>query len=245
MKRAVSIIQKMTVTLIIFFVPPGIFHYLNWQWSPDTLNGFSKYLFWITETAGKPGFIVTSVVLFLLFYLLSKVYSASHFIRLGLILALTLCVGQGIKSIVKNYSEQSRPYILWLEKKIGTSNTLFYSVNKNVQEALIYSVSQGNRAIPIWLAEYWQKETDYSFPSGHTIFATTWVFLAIIFICFYQHYLFFISIISWALLVESSRLLLGMHHSVDIFAGIIIGYFVSLGVYFCTKKWHIVKCSNS
>lgn len=240
-----SIIQKMTVTLIIFFVPPGIFHCLNWQWLPNTLSRFSKYLFWITETAGKPWFIVTSVVLFLLFCLILKVYNVSYFIRLGVILALTLCVGQGIKSIVKNYSEQPRPYILWLEKTTGTSNTIFYSINKKAQQTLIYSVSKGNKAIPIWLADYWQKETDFSFPSGHTIFAVTWVFLAIIFICFYQHYLLFIIIVSWALLVEISRLLLGMHHPVDIFSGIIIAYFVSLGVYFCTKKWHIVKCLDS
>lgn len=245
MKRVVSIIQKMTVASIIFFVPPGIFHCLNWQWSPNTLNGFSKYLFWITETAGKPWFIVTSVVLFLLFCLILKVHNVSYFIRLGVILALTLCIGQGIKLIVKNCSEQPRPYILWLEKTTGTPNRHFYSVNKNVQGELIYSVSQENKAIPIWLADYWQKETDYSFPSGHTIFATMWFFLAIIFICFYQHYLVFISIISWALLVEISRLLLGMHHPIDIFAGIIIAYLLSLGAYFCTKKWHIVKCLDS
>ena len=32
---------------------------------------------------------------------------------------------------------------------------------------------------PAWLVHHYENETGYSFPSGHTIFAATWLMLAV------------------------------------------------------------------
>ncbi len=78
--------------------------------------------------------------------------------------------------------------------------------------------------LPHWIINYWKKNDNYSFPSGHTIFISYWFFLLkkkliktkLLNIIF--NFLFFLIIIS--------RILLYLHKSEDIIFSILINYFI-------------------
>lgn len=235
----------MTFVLIIFFVPAGVAMLSNWQWGPQLLNSFSEYFYWITETAGGPWSTVTSIIFFFIFCIALRIHSLGTMLRLGLILAAALFVGQAVKSKLKKTSEQPRPYVVWMENSANFDATDFYSLTKKERKRVIQKVADKTSAIPTWLARHWQTETNYSFPSGHTLFATTWAFLTVLLVGFRRHGLLITILIGWALLVEISRLLLGLHYPIDLIGSILISYVISLSVYFCIKPCHIVKLENS
>lgn len=234
-------IKKMTGLCFLLLLPAMVAFILNWHWSPIYLNSFSWYWVALTETAGNPIAMITSVVFFLIFVLILKINTWSLLWRLAVIVGLALLLGQGIKSIVKNYSVEPRPYVLWMEEVGAVNHTTFYSAEENMRQSFIASTARTFHIPPKEVLRHWQQEINYSFPSGHTLFAATWAFLAIIFLRFCIHYIVITVMIGWTLIIEISRLVLGMHHPGDIAASVIIAYFICLGVYFCAKRWHIVE----
>ena len=74
----------------------------------------------------------------------------------------------------------------------------------------------------------------FSFPSGHTAEAFAMAFGAIL---IFQNKLWAIPIILWALLVAYSRMALGVHYPIDVFAAIVIALVISVLIKHLTKKW--------
>jgi phosphatidylglycerophosphatase B len=232
------VIKKTIAILAIFLVVPLVIIAINWHWQPTSLNNTSKYLFLVTETASFPWAIITSAILFLLFYLLLP--NKTKIILLWLLLVSAILSGQIIKSLLKSQTTESRPYVLWMADEFNITDQQFYSLTDSEKKELIYQLLNNSTTIPSWLSKHWQHETGYSFPSGHTLFAVTWAFLALMLLKFKQHYIIITSTIIWSILIEISRLLLGMHRPIDLITSILIAWIISLICYFYAKKWHIV-----
>ncbi|OTQ54825.1 hypothetical protein B6D21_09435 [Gilliamella apis] len=205
-----------------------------------SINNISKYLFWVTETASFPWAIITSGLFFLLFYLKLVNKNKKTLLLLWLVLVSAMLGGQVVKSIIKQQTAESRPYVIWLDKEFNLDEKQFYSQTRAERKANIEKLLANSTIIPTWLSNHWQSETGYAFPSGHTLFAATWALLAIMLLSFKRHF-FIVSIITiWSLLIETSRLLLGMHSAYDLILGILLAWLISLICCFYVKKWHIV-----
>lgn len=236
-----SLIKKMTALCILLIALPCVALISSWHWSPRDLMPFGRYWVLITETAGNPWSACTAVLFFILFIFRLKYTQPAILVRFAFITVLALVVGQSIKYITKNYTKEPRPYALWLDTTPATQHKHFYAVDTKERQEFIANAAKSDPNLPAPVAAHWQRETNYSFPSGHALFAATWVFLAIIFLRSCMHYLLITVIIIWSLLIEISRLILGMHHPGDIIISVLAAYFICFGVYFCAKKWHIVK----
>ncbi len=234
------IIKKTIATLAIFLVIPLVIIAINWHWQPESLNNTSKFFFVITETASFPWAIITSFVLFILFCLLLNIKTTKKIVLIGILLVGAILTGQMIKAVIKSQTAESRPYVLWMNKQYQLSDDKFYSLAKLEKKQLIDQLLTNSNMIPTWLREHWQNETGYSFPSGHTLFAVTWAFLAVTLLGFKRHYIVVYMLIIWALLIEISRLCLGMHSPVDLLCGVLVAWIISLICYFYAQKYHIV-----
>ncbi|MCO6539999.1 MAG: phosphatase PAP2 family protein [Gilliamella sp.] len=234
------VIKKTIVLLAIFLAVPFTIIAINWHWQPATLNNTSKCLFLITETASFPWGIITSTILFIVFCLLLPQKTKKRIILLWLLLVSAILSGQIIKSFLKSQTAESRPYVLWMAQEYNISDQQFYSKSRSERKEIIHQLFNNSSTIPSWLSSHWQNETGYAFPSGHTLLAVTWALLALILLKFRQHYVIVSSIIIWSILIELSRLLLGMHSPIDLITSILIAWIISLICYFYARKWHIV-----
>lgn len=234
------IIKKTIATLAIFLVIPLVIIAINWHWQPESLNNTSKFFFVITETASFPWAIITSFVLFILFCLLLNIKTTKKIVLIGILLVGAILTGQMIKAVIKSQTAESRPYVLWMNKQYQLSDDKFYSLAKSEKKQLIDQLLTNSNMIPTWLRQHWQNETGYSFPSGHTLFAITWAFLAVTLLGFKRHSIVVYMLIIWALLIEISRLCLGMHSPVDLLCGVLVAWIISLICYFYAQKYHIV-----
>lgn len=234
------IIKKTIATLAIFLVIPLVIIAINWHWQPESLNNTSKFFFVITETASFPWAIITSFVLFILFCLLLNIKTTKKIVLIGILLVGAILTGQMIKAVIKSQTAESRPYVLWMNKQYQLSDDKFYSLAKSEKKQLIDQLLTNSNMIPTWLRQHWQNETGYSFPSGHTLFAVTWAFLAVTLLGFKRHSIVVYMLIIWALLIEISRLCLGMHSPVDLLCGVLVAWIISLICYFYAQKYHIV-----
>ena len=85
-------------------------------------------------------------------------------------------------------------------------------------------------------------EVGYSFPSGHTIFAASWLMLTVGFMQLMGNkssraklLVGFMSL--WAILMLVSRLRFGMHYPIDLLISIMIAWLIHLGIFqFLAKK---------
>lgn len=235
------IIKKTFFVLVLFIIAPIIVMTTNWQWQPESLNAVSHYLFWLTETAGVPWALLTCLFFTLLFALLLKVRSKIQIVKLILILVIAMVVGQLVKSAIKTYTAESRPFVLWIEAEYSIQDEYFYSLPRSERKEIIKEYIYQSPKIPHWLYKHWCNETGYTFPSGHTLFAATWAFLALMLLNFKRHYFVISIIIAWVILIEISRLDLGMHRPIDLIVGAIIAWPVALLSYYLARRWQIIK----
>ena len=234
------VIKKTIAVLVLFLIIPLSVTAVNWQWQPSSINNTSKYFFWLTETASFPWAIITSGLMFLLFCLLLANKTKKTISILLLIFISAMLGGQIIKGLIKQQTAESRPYVLWLAKEYQFSDKQFYSQTRAERKANIEQLLANSTAIPSWLSKHWQHETGYAFPSGHTLFAATWAFFAIALLSFRRHFLIVTAIMIWSSLIETSRLLLGMHSAYDLLLGIMLAWLITLICCFYARKWHIV-----
>lgn len=213
---------------------------INWQWQPSALNLWSKSLFWLTETGSTPWAIFTCVFFAGIFAICMKPKSKMQLIKLVAVLVIAMLAGQIIKSGIKTYTAESRPFVLWIEDTYQVEDDYFYSLPRSERRDLVKEHVAGSTQIPKWLYQHWRNETGYSFPSGHTMFATTWAFLALVLFNFKRKQMVVGLIIGWAVLMEISRVALGMHHASDLIVGSIIAWLVAIFCYYLAKRWRVV-----
>lgn len=237
--------KKFSLYTLAMLLIPVVTWLANWHWSLAIQYAefdFDYFLYLITETGSVPYAIITCVVFALLLaWVVRKRYS--------LIFVITVCVAsmvatQAIKTAMKSSFQEPRPFVsaLFQEKTDD-----FYQLTREQRGLAVREKIGANQN---FVTTHQAKEVGYSFPSGHTIFAVSWLLLvvgfcrnmrgqAVVFAHFFA--------ISWAALMLISRLRLGMHYPIDLFTSSLIAFLTNLALFVWfvpwleSKKWFAKK----
>nr|WP_175579516.1 phosphatase PAP2 family protein [Vibrio hepatarius] len=165
-----------------------------------------------TDSAGSRGFLLTLGLLLAVTVKLTGINRQllAQLLQLGVILV----IGFAAKTGLKQMTESPRPYTEVLAHELLIPQPEhFYNLTTEQQTQVLKKVAE---KVSPWRIQHWQGETDYSFPSGHTVFvAICLVFFGNIFLQRKQYVLSAVLLV-WALSVAYSRLWLGMHRPVDL-----------------------------
>ncbi|WP_413112090.1 phosphatase PAP2 family protein [Thaumasiovibrio sp. DFM-14] len=207
----VSLLLLAIVLLILFFVSP----------TPDLLAPVSSVvgiaLGALSASAGEPLFLMMVSLLCLspLLMRLSLQRSVSLWWRFALILLLSFMLKTGLKQ----FTAVPRPYVVSLVSlQLTPSTSAFYAANANEKQQIVTAAA---KTVSHWRTQHWQGEMNYSFPSGHTIFAAVCVVFWSGFFWRAKAIVPLVLLMSWAAGVAGSRVYLGMHYPADILASVI------------------------
>ena len=209
-------------------VPVGAWA-LAYVWLPANTFNFSPvlpYWLWLTDMGTPPYALITAICLTAwLVWLLRHRYAWQTVL---LMCALSLGITQGIKIVMKHGFQEPRPFVtaLALSGKVNTPDD-FYRLPDNEQNALVYTQMKDSDAR---VAAHQANHHDYSFPSGHTIFAVSWLLLAVGLGCRKRVCAL---LVCWAGAMLLSRLLLGMHYPIDLFVSTLIAAGVHAALFAC------------
>jgi len=166
----------------------------------------------LTDSAGSRGFLLTLSLLLAVMVKLTGVNRQllAQLLQLGVILV----IGFAAKTGLKQMTESPRPYTEVLAHELLIPQPEhFYNLTTEQQTQVLKKVAE---KVSPWRIQHWQGETDYSFPSGHTVFvAICLAFFGNILLQRKQYALSAVLLV-WALSVAYSRLWLGMHRPVDL-----------------------------
>ena len=196
----------------------------GWNWVNDAhlILGFDTFMYFLTESGSAPYALITCVVFMLwLMKLAAKRYS---WILVGAICATSVIGTQAIKTVAKHTFAEPRPYVVQM---MGgeTQTEQFYELSRDERAVLVAQHYQ-NHDFPL-VAKHREGETGYSFPSGHTIFAVSWLLLfAGLLIGIRSQAVVFAQgfALVWAALMLISRLRFGMHYPIDLFISTLIAW---------------------
>lgn len=170
----------------------------------------------LTDSAGK-GFIVSLAVFSLLALRLG--ISREKLFSRAIQLAVILVIGFAGKTGLKHFTESPRPYTAFLANELVIPQPAhFYQLAKAQKKQVIESV-EGK--VSSWRIHSWLKGMNYSFPSGHTIFAAICIALFGGLFLEYKRYLMAGGTLLWAAGVEYSRLWMGMHRVEDLLGSVL------------------------
>ncbi|MBI0549831.1 phosphatidylglycerophosphatase B [Pectobacterium parmentieri] len=231
-----DIAKRTTIGAALLLIMPMIIWMSGWQWQPEYGGLWLRVLFWITETVTSPWGILTSIVLSLWFLWCLR-FRLKAALGLLVIMAITVLVGQGIKSVIKEWVQESRPYVVWLEKNHQVDDSYFYSLPRKDRSELVKTQLQDQTQIPQWLRSHWQFETGFAFPSGHTLFAATWALLGVGLLWARRHYKTVAILMLWASGVMGSRLVLGMHWPQDLVVATLISWLLVVVASWLAQRW--------
>ncbi|USD34777.1 MULTISPECIES: phosphatase PAP2 family protein [Vibrio] len=171
----------------------------------------------LTDSAGSKGAIITLFVLVAISWRLlpNRIEWLSKMAQLGLI----LLIGFVCKTGLKQMTESPRPYTeLLTHQLLIPQPSHFYNLSTVQQQDVINDISH---SVSSWRTRHWQGEKDYSFPSGHTIFAAICLaFFGQLFI-HNRRYVLATALGVWAVGMAYSRLWLGMHRPVDLMGSVL------------------------
>lgn len=224
---------------------PCYFWLTDYHWALNQHVGHSdESLFWIvfTQTGSPPYAIITILILLILLLYLTR--KSHHWQTVVIVCAVSLGTTQAIKSGIKQLVTEPRPYVAQMQ-------TTGYLQSFDLTEKSYYQLKKKERA-PIvrdrtaiadeWLVtDYQATELGYSFPSGHTIFAVSWLLLAVGFLAKNRTavaWLFQAALTIWAAAILYSRVWLGMHYPIDLFVSILLAWVVHLILFgLCVPHW--------
>ena len=227
-------------TLLLCLVP--IFVWLSsWQCNGNIIfDSYEHPLYWLTESGSVPYAIITCGVFALLFLPLFS--NRKQWILAVAVMAFSMVITQGVKSGLKNAFAEPRPFVTYVTEKTGSSAEAFYAQDRKARAQIVDQFYQTQRNVPEWIKGHYADEVGYSFPSGHTIFATSWLMLAVGFMQLIGNkrgsaklLIGFMTL--WAILMLVSRLRFGMHYPIDLFVSIFIAWLIHVGIFqFLVKK---------
>ncbi|GAD91015.1 MULTISPECIES: phosphatase PAP2 family protein [Vibrio] len=181
----------------------------------STLGAIFTYL---TYSAGSQGFLITLAVLVIAIAL--KTPTKKRLFILMVQLGVLLVLSFGAKSLLKKVTQSPRPYTEALTQlHLVDSPQDFYHLDMPDQNAVI---DQASNSVSHWRTIHWQGETDYSFPSGHTVFVALCLFFFGGLFVQRKQYLALSILLLWGLGVAYSRLWLGMHRPEDLIGSALV-----------------------
>lgn len=233
-----KIVRHTLAALLILLILPLILWLTNWQWQVGDGMTDLYFLFFLTETVSPPlGFVTTLIMTVVLLYCLRL--RGREMVYLLTIVFTLLLSGQLIKTVVKNTVQESRPYIVWLQKSAPLNEQGLYHAISPMEKKTLKQQIQAQH-LPRWLKQHWLSEIGFAFPSGHTMFAVSWVLLAVGLLWPRGYYKTVILLMMWATGVMSSRLFLGMHWPRDLIAASWLSWMLVI-----VAIWLIQRCCPS
>ncbi len=239
MKDYKILVRNISIVFIMLLLIPITTWLIGWQWSSSQFYNFlDLILFIVTESGSAPYFaLITSLILSIWLSMRCKLLK-HHWVVIFLSVFLLQGTTQVIKSTIKTLWEEPRPYMSYMIEE-GVKIEPFYELSRKERGIIIQETLQEDTTTPQWLKNHWQKETGYSFPSGHTIFAVMWAFIIVGFLTREKDpktALIMGVMIIWAGLMMISRMRLGMHFPVDLFVSTVIGYPIALFFFYFLAK---------
>ncbi|WP_439241789.1 phosphatase PAP2 family protein [Lonepinella sp. BR2474] len=238
-------LKRLSLYTFLLCLVPFFAWIFSWQWQGDgDLTAFDYILYGLTETGSVPYAVISCAVLALCFLPLFS--SKSKWISAVIIMAISMVITQGIKTAAKTVFAEPRPYVSALAEQSGVSTDYFYDQTRE-QRAVIVSQFYANKTeTPAWLVHHRERETGYSFPSGHTIFSASWLLLAVGFTqlmgrCRFASKVLVGGVLLWSVLMLVSRLRLGMHHPIDLLISTLIAWIVHAVMFFYLEKKQIFQ----
>lgn len=218
------IAQMVMVCVVLALVPLG-FYLSGYQWQIAAEGSAVWQWFWwmITETGSVPVAIIVSLGLMIFLW---RFGGQKRWKMLLLLVLLSMALTQIAKNGLKHYFAQPRPYIAQMYQRDEAKIAAFYQdFSKSAQREAVaqYYQQQAHTIQP--LVNHREREIAYRFPSGHTIFVVSWVLM---FIGLAQRRRVVVMVTLWAMLVMSSRVLLGMHLPQDLAAAIPLAFIINL-----------------
>ncbi len=170
----------------------------------------------LSWSAGKEGFLITTALLCLVPFALR--WSRDRILVALLCFGFVLGGSLVTKTVLKKVTQEPRPYSQVLTElgKVD-SEAQFYQITPSQREEVVKS-AEG--LVSHWRLQHWQGETNYSFPSGHTIFAAAVAVFWGGLLLAEGYRLSAMLIVGWAGMVATSRLWLGMHWPADLFGSV-------------------------
>lgn len=228
-------IKKLSLYTTIMLLIPVITWLANWHWSiaiyyPDF--GVDYLLFLLTETGSTPYAFITSTVFILVLVRFTRQYYSPILVIFVCVLSITLT--QAIKSSMKSTFKEPRPFVSAL---FPNKTDEFYQLPRKQRSNLVLAQSENKTH---FVTTHHAKEVGYSFPSGHTIFAVSWLLLFVGFcVNIPSQGVIFLQIFAtiWAALMLVSRLRLGMHYPIDLFASTLIAWGIHLIIFLWIVPW--------
>lgn len=227
-------------TFLMLLIPLATWA-MQWKWTLGTEYQHFDIDFWLlflTETGSVPYALITCVIFMLwIIWLTRKRYS---WLLVGFICASSVVGTQIIKEGAKVVFKEPRPFVT---EMFQAQTEQFYAQSKIQQREQVMRTATLENA-PI--VSHQAGELGYSFPSGHTIFAVSWLLVFAGFLVGMQgQAVIFAQLfaIFWAGLMLISRLRLGMHYPIDLFVSTLIASVFHLILfgwvvpYLSTWKW--------
>ena len=237
-----AVLSFIILSIIVFLFPLEFSSYRN----SDKL---APFWYGVTLSGGTYGAVIIflSLMTYLWFHFKnSKKQLQSVFIFLGVIVCIQILLSVSTLYLFKDYFRTPRPSQLYITEKgfSGRSTQEFFTMPPEEKNRFLRETIGENRIefedIYPPILENWASESGYAFPSGHS---QTAFFLGTIisFILFKIHtgrYYFIIPLV-WAILVAVSRVITGVHFSVDVAAGAFTGLVIAL-IIVSVKKFRVL-----
>ena len=226
-------------TLLLCLVP--LFTWLTgWHWSAQTaLFDYDRPLYWLTESGSAPYAIITCGVFALLFGVFFN--NRKQWLVAVAIMACSVVATQGIKTGLKSAFAEPRPFVSYVVEQTHSNAEDFYANSRKERSKIVENFYQGQSNTPEWIKGHYADEVGYSFPSGHTIFAASWLMLAVGFAGLVGKKTLaskaVVALVSvWAILMLISRLRFGMHYPIDLLVSTLIAWIVHCGLFALLSK---------
>ena len=232
-----SCINKASLTLLIIgmlillSVPCAVLLF-GWQWDPAKIPATYLYPFALFSQSANG--VIAILFCAVLFWYLKLPLKKS--LLLFIILLVTTLAGLAIKSIAKEVTDTPRPYVVWLEKN-GYIQEADHFYDLPHKSAFVSQQDIPDEQVSEWQQEYWASNTGYSFPSGHTLFAAQWALTMLLLLWRKKAYLPITLTLLWAMGVEASRLILGMHWPSDLITSCALAVVMVWIASLCWDRW--------
>ena len=225
--------RLLATTALLLTVPLG-FWLTGWHWQTITPGNYPLYL--ITQTAGKYGILPLSAGLYALLWWTHRRGEAR-----ALLLVALLAIGstQAAKVLLKPLIAEPRPYIVAMTDADPSRTHADHAQPPSDRPAHV-THDPADGTTPTYLSAHRASETGYSFPSGHSLFATSWalLFAGIIGYANCRRRLVSTAVTLWAMLVMTSRITLGLHYPIDLAGAILLACAIALPLLHVWQRRH-------